>query len=164
MDFDFQTFQQITQGTVQASGAMDSVLRMARGFKDLVKSPKGASEAEIESAIEKLALAVENAKLQNDLLKTQVTVAENELRRAQAAQAKLEAYEVRSTPGGAVVYGLKDPDHLPYGRHLACPYCYEDERLSILQGDDFEKTCHRCKAAFTVGIDHGGGNKTTAYI
>lgn len=150
MNFDYETINQLAQGTTSVSGALDGVARVVRSFKELLQSPKGASDAEIEAAVEKLALTVENAKLQNSLLQAQVALLDNEVRRAQEAQEKLDAYELRITALGAVVYALKVGQGQLEQSHVICAHCYEDGRRSILQGDAFQKTCPRCKTHFAI--------------
>lgn len=148
--FYLQTINDLAQSAGNVGGAMEIGLRVARGLKDLIQSPNGASEAEIKAALEQITAAIEKAETESRLVKAQAMLIENELKRIQQAQGQLERYELHRTPAGSHVYALKEGHSSPDGGHFLCPNCYADGRPSILQGDDFQKSCLHCKANLTI--------------
>lgn len=150
MDFDLKFMSDMAQTAASAAGSVRQAAEAFTALKGLSKSPEKRSEAEVEAAMAKVALAIDNARLSNQLLEAQVVMLTDNIRKANEAQAQLERYQLWETPAGNFVYRLKDTDAAGEPAHLICPNCHADGRRSILQGDRHIKRCKVCKTSFDV--------------
>lgn len=148
MDFDFQLVNSLSQTASGVAGAIRQTADAVARLKGLAKPSEGRSDAEIESAVDQVALAVENANLKNQLLEAQVTILSDAIRKANEAQAQLERYRLHETQSGEFVYLLKETDGAGEPAHSICPTCFQNGRKSILHGDRFLKRCEPCEATF----------------
>lgn len=162
MDFSPETFNGLIQGANGVTGTLKGAVDLIGSIKGLLKSPEGRSDAEIEAAVDRLELAVENARLGNALLELQVTQVSEAVRRAQEAQQQLDRYEMCETKAGNIVYRLREADSQGQPTHFICPNCYDNGRRRVLQGDSWFKTCKECRSRyeFTNPNPDGGHYRT----
>lgn len=144
----FQITNDLTDGAKAMAGAVSGIADLATGIKSLVQSSKRSGGPEVEAAVNQLLLAVENARLQNRILEIALSRYQEEVHRAQEAQADLARYERCETPAGYFVLRLKDAESSAEPTHFICPKCYEERARSILQGGRFKKSCKKCGADF----------------
>ncbi len=113
------------------------------------------TRAQINAALEKLGQAQDTLfELRNELFRLQ---SENdrlrqELKSRDESEAQKANYELRQTPGGAVVYLYTGSP-----MHYACPSCFARSTIQILQdrhvaGGVFD--CPGCKAVYPVKALH----------
>lgn len=152
MDFGFETLNGLTQTASGVTTALKGATDLVGSIKAMLQAPERRGDADIEAAVERLALTMENARLHNALLEAAVQKLQQDLRRAQEAEANLQAYELHATPGGAVVYALKDAENAGQPAHFICANCREEGRRSILQGGAIVKACPRCKTRFAMQL------------
>ncbi|EFO32597.1 conserved hypothetical protein [Roseibium sp. TrichSKD4] len=141
LDLVSQNAHTIGTGLRHTNSALDIVGKL----KTLARKSKATPDPELESLVTSLANEVADAKLANLALKEQLIELKEAILNADNAQSKLGRYELCETPGGYTVYRLKEAHTNEEPLHYACPYCYADGRISILQGGLDFKQCFVCK-------------------
>ncbi|MBG6178328.1 hypothetical protein IWQ55_006185 [Labrenzia sp. EL_208] len=122
-----------------------SALDIARKVQDLVSKSKKAGDPKLERLVASLIKEITDAELANVELKKSLIELQNAALEAERVQDKLGRYELWQTPAGSSVYRLKadcaDGEHT----HYCCPVCFQDAKISILQGGKTVKRCMVCE-------------------
>ncbi|MEP3049443.1 MAG: hypothetical protein ABJL55_16465 [Roseibium sp.] len=122
----------------------NSALDLASRFKSFVSDPKTASDPEFATLVTNLISEITDAKLANLELKEALLELKQAALEAERVQAKIDRYALWQTASGAMVYRLKSEYAEEQPDHYACPVCYENAKISILQGSSSMKTCRVC--------------------
>lgn len=136
LDSSINGFSKLADVVKSGSEIANATLQLV-GRKDKV-------DPEIKKGIVDLLDKLLEAQQTNLALQEKLALLDAELHAMQAAQDDLERYVLTRTPGGALVYALRDPGHAAEPAHTLCANCYTGGKKSVLQalGDLF----HRCPA------------------
>lgn len=129
------------QGLRHASTALDIVKKL----KALTERPKLPSREELQPLVTELMQQIMDTKLANMELQEQLLQFKQAALDAEKLQNKLDRYELWETASGSLVYRLKEEHAKEQPKHYACPKCYENAHISILQGGQHEKRCRVCE-------------------
>ncbi len=151
MDFDINSLNELLSTADETFGAADralgnvekagSIIKRIKGF---LSTPESAGNADIKAAVADLTNEIADAKLANADLKIKLATIQQTLLEAQQRQSKLDRYVMTETPAGTYVYALKDIETGTEPAHFACPNCFVEDTISILQGDGDIRQCFKC--------------------
>jgi hypothetical protein len=120
------------------------------------------SREKISAALEQLGTAQDTLfQLREELFRLQTESAKltEQLKAIDEWKARSQSYRLFEAPGGGMVYRSEPSDASP--RHYACPRCFEQRTIQILQVDTVRTStgkffCPACKSPYQV-------NKETAF-
>ena len=153
MGFDLETIKQALElagSSIQSVGALADIADRVKSF---LKSPQPRTDAEIERLIAELTSQVAKAQFTNAQLHVHLTTLLLAMQKANEAQAKLARYELRRTPGGDLVYALRESERGSEPEHFACPKCYENGLRALLQPyshDGAAVGCQSCRSTYWI--------------
>lgn len=139
----------------------DLVGRTARGLegaakafatvKSALEASKAAGDADVKAAITELTEQVAEAKFANAELRVRLADMKIALHEAQNRKSDFDRYVLWETPGGDLVYRVKEPRDPDEPAHYLCPACLDQGRKSILQTGGYDRVCHACETMYAIG-------------
>ncbi|MEM7505563.1 MAG: hypothetical protein AAF415_02365 [Pseudomonadota bacterium] len=134
-----------------ATGSISSATDLGSKVLDAVRGDDRIPDS-VRKDLRHMIDALSAATLTHAKLNQAITLLQMDASDRQDFQAKAARYRLIKKRGGSIVYEFYDPHGQETPPHHACPVCYEDHKLSILQpiGDGDEK-CPTCKTEFYFG-------------
>lgn len=135
-----------------------TIITSIKAALELVKTGNDALESSLttvgkltdnpasQQSVVQLIREIKDAKLANLTVETHLL--ELIVALEEANEHNFSRYALFETPAGSIVYRLKTTEKASEKVHFLCPNCKEKGIKSILQGDEFEKTCHVCNAHY----------------
>lgn len=145
--------QALNLGVSNSNGAFELVKNFREAYKrgDISEREVGDRLSEIYEKLLDTQTSVFAVKQEVDKLRSQL-VSLNEF------DLKATNYSLTKTPGGALVYALKNSDQTGEPPHFLCPTCYHDRKFSILQPQT--AIHHRCNTCGASHLQTGGATPT----
>lgn len=138
-----EVLDSIIDGLSKLSAVMESGGKIAHTTLQLVRG-KDKVDPEIKKGIVDLLDNLLEAQQTNLALQEKLALLRTELHAMKAAQDDLERYVLTQTPGGALVYAVRDPGRTGEPAHTLCANCYTGGKKSVLQA--LGNLFHRCPA------------------
>lgn len=137
---------------------------------DLAKSLKNINDATVRNgAVIELQEKILSAQETQTALVQRVSELEAKVAEFEAWEAQKKRYALKDFGGDTFAYELKATEANGEPFHSACPNCYQNRHISILQGrgeDAFKRemfVCHKCKADFHFGQKMQRNLQTSSY-
>jgi hypothetical protein len=152
-------------GIGEIAGLMSSL----KAAKDIAQTMVGLRDAqafqakaiEFQSKIFETMERAIAAQEERATLLQEVDALKQEVARFEAWETEKQRYELKDAGNGALAYALKAAEGNPEQPHWACPQCYQDRKISILQpetkaiGRTHHLICNRCRTDLILsGIRH----------
>lgn len=154
MEFDADTIRAALDLVTKGSNATGSALKVIDQFKTLIGSSKqgqpdeGLPRKDVEELVTALMSQVQDARLANIELKSQLVELKEQALSAQRTAEEFERYELWKTSLELFVYRLKPEASNGEDLHYICPKCKEEGKKSILQGGRYAKRCTTCNVSY----------------
>ncbi|MCV0424162.1 MAG: hypothetical protein K5905_01695 [Roseibium sp.] len=133
------------------STAMD----LAAELQSLASRSKHAGDMELNHLVAALKSEITNANRANIAIQKTLSKIEKAALEAVVVKSKLDRYALWQTPAGASVYRLKADRAEGDPMHYVCPVCYQNAKISILQGSQMKKDCMVCdKSSCTYRFEY----------
>ncbi len=131
-----------------AAGTLSQVLDVYGRISKFAKDRKIPEEARAELLKLSLLLSDANVKL------SELQTALGRLQRAQGEMDAIEArkrnYVLSKTDAGTLIYRLKEDAETGEPPHEACPACFNQGKIAILQPFNRNLACNICKAVYAT--------------
>lgn len=143
-------------GALSSFKAANDIAQAMVGLRDAA-----AFQSKLIEFQAKIIEANNNAFAANDeraALLQKITDLERKVASLEAQEGKLERYQLKDYGGNTFAYELKESEAGSEPIHRACPNCYGERRISILQFDFMtinhkdKYTCASCKSTFEFGV------------
>lgn len=151
MQFSVDQISDIIGLAKEAGGALKVGLDIQDRLKKVFSGEQPVGDHEAERLVTDLLREIKEAHLANIALQAQLAVLHQAALGAQRQEAEFSRYELWKTPFGTLIYRLKQ-EYCDAGeaQHYICPNCKEEDRKSILQGQDHWVECPKCKQGYRI--------------
>lgn len=148
---DIPDLGQITAGLgaiTKGAQAVDAAINTIKHLREMGKKPGNAGKT--DELLQEVLGQLTDAQLANLDLKKQLIALETELLELRKQANLLSNYDLVEMPTGSLVLRLRANTGTGGPVHYACPNCADHGRRSILQGDQYMKSCPACKTSFPI--------------
>lgn len=162
MQFSVDQISDIIGLAKESGGALKIGLDIHERLKKVFSGEEPVGDHEAERLVTDLLREIKEAHLANIALQAQLAVLHQTALGAQRMEAEFSRYELWKTPYGTLLYRLKNEySSAGEAHHYICPNCKEEDRKSILQGQDHWVQCPNCKQGYRIVPNESSNRRAT---